>query len=472
MKSLLRTIITMMVLGLFMMGNLIASPISAQIAHHFSSEESLMNFHQAIVQLVLEIEENQKFPTGKIIEGLTQKDIEWIKVFKLLMNEAYAEENQICFFGGWPSLKIGGYCRSPWKYDDHALLKDFDPHYDRNHYCGGANLFRCNPLLFGPGDGGGGNSLSPEYDSDKGMCIRFAKISEVSRLCFEEYKKRNNARAIVLQILLRKDFKDRYVKIVEAVKEFCTKNSSYDACSILIGSAIAHENILCELGLDPEKKLGIESFYSLKNKFSDIENFILVNRKKKQIDKPKEEEIPKPIKVEVTESLKKTDGLVKFELSQGSENKGYFRKDDLGSNAGNGYYATEGIIQRIELIGKKLAEQDMVMVITEISDEGGPTIGHQGHQEGKHLDLRFMNSEGKACNVNVNPDCYDQEKTFEMLKIFVDIDPYRIKKILISDLDLIKKLNDYAQINYPNLKSQNIAILYKPTNKHIHIEYW
>lgn len=69
-----------------------------------------------------------------------------------LLNNAYASGGNICLFGGWPSQILDGKCKAPWIYGQSSRYKGVDSSYKS---CGGDNLFRCNPLLFGGASEGG-----------------------------------------------------------------------------------------------------------------------------------------------------------------------------------------------------------------------------------------------------------------------------------------------------------------------------
>jgi len=58
---------------------------------------------------------------------------------------------EFCLFGGWPSVRSGR-CNTPYSSTGKAAAAQLGTtQYDSNHFCNSKNLFRCNPLVFGPG---------------------------------------------------------------------------------------------------------------------------------------------------------------------------------------------------------------------------------------------------------------------------------------------------------------------------------
>lgn len=85
-----------------------------------------------------------------------------------ILDSAYASIDDptiYCHFGGWMTTIKNSKCQAPWSRSvrNNAELEIFGKKY-RNS-CGGANLFRCNPLIFGPGDDGKGICTTTD-DSD------------------------------------------------------------------------------------------------------------------------------------------------------------------------------------------------------------------------------------------------------------------------------------------------------------------
>ncbi len=111
---------------------------------------------------------------------------------QILIPMAYANGIDYCLFGGWISQR-NGLCRRPdsklGKEASHAA-RTFQ--YDEKHDCGSRSLFRCNPLVFGPGvdgklsgkyknlNGVGDNKNSSKY----GLCVDVSKgFANVTRDC-------------------------------------------------------------------------------------------------------------------------------------------------------------------------------------------------------------------------------------------------------------------------------------------------
>ena len=70
----------------------------------------------------------------------------FIKYYKFIQNtySAYASNDQVCFFGGWPSQMSGSYCEAPWKHQDN----DFGDSYTPDMACGNNNRRSSHPLRF------------------------------------------------------------------------------------------------------------------------------------------------------------------------------------------------------------------------------------------------------------------------------------------------------------------------------------
>ena len=58
------------------------------------------------------------------------------------------ELNELCFFGGWPSIKKDNKCLRPWKKKVEAKIKSYNLPDDQSGECR-KKYFRCNPLIFG-----------------------------------------------------------------------------------------------------------------------------------------------------------------------------------------------------------------------------------------------------------------------------------------------------------------------------------
>gem|GEM_PF-2400386 len=156
---------------------------------------------------------------------------------------------------------------------------------------------------------------------------------------------------------------------------------------------------------------------------------------------------------------------------------GYYRYNDGDKHV----FATERVAWNIKAAGKILAEKNIVMGVGELSAQGGATPGHTEHQGGRDVDLRLIgprtagannSARARPCTVN-DSSCFDRDNTFEMLKAFIDVDPYGIDKVFINDSDLQERVNDYLSDTY-GVNSFNglpIARSCSGHDNHIHVSF-
>lgn len=114
------------------------------------SKAMQIDFHEKVTELLVQSEKYETYP-NYIPSKFSSIDI--IKFLNEgIISSSYANNStQLCLFGGWPSLRSGT-CNRPWSTNAKALAESKNlPQYDSSAYCGDDKLFRCNPLLFGPG---------------------------------------------------------------------------------------------------------------------------------------------------------------------------------------------------------------------------------------------------------------------------------------------------------------------------------
>lgn len=119
------------------------------------------------------------------------------------------------------------------------------------------------------------------------------------------------------------------------------------------------------------------------------------------------------------------------------------------------FYGTERTIWRLKAAGKLLAKEQIVMGIGDISQKNGGQIKpHATHRNGLDVDLRMVDSNGanQSCKFK-NKGCYNEAKTFTMLKTLIDVDPSNAKRIIVGDRNLALKINLYHA-----KKTQNKAL--------------
>ena len=157
---------------------------------------------------------------------------------------AYGANSDLCFFGGWPSLKMGDLCRRPWGFD---MSERFGRSYDKEHFCGHADLFRCNPVLFGPGKTG--SSFDENNGGvESGLCINFRanghSIRDVTDLCMKASEK--NLDLLYLKYKADEEYRDQFDKMKEEIGLFCEENPHYSACGKLLGRvSLLNANFAC-----------------------------------------------------------------------------------------------------------------------------------------------------------------------------------------------------------------------------------
>jgi hypothetical protein len=185
--------------------------------------ETFAEFHDALLATLQEFENLNNYEDESPIEGVSKKTSSHSPrhLFQLLLSQAIAKSGgSICFFGGWPSrTSSSGLCQTPWTHSRDSELKNFGATYDRSHYCGGANLFRCNPLFFGPGKNG------------NGICVKFKKIAQVTSLCYSE--SRDQIDKIFSAYQNDELFKKRYLATVALMLKYCSTKKNHSPCQLL-----------------------------------------------------------------------------------------------------------------------------------------------------------------------------------------------------------------------------------------------
>lgn len=155
---------------------------------------------------------------------------------------------------------------------------------------------------------------------------------------------------------------------------------------------------------------------------------------------------------------------------------GYYRYND-----GDGHvYLNERVEWNLRAVGRVLAEKKMTMGVGEMSSATGSTPGHTEHQTGRDIDLRLMDHtaddgtvEGARCTVH-DSSCYSRENTFEMVKAFIDVDPYGIDSVFINDPQLQTMINNYLSDTYGidrNERGRQISRSCAGHANHIHLSF-
>jgi hypothetical protein len=231
-----------------------------QEAPYANTLESFAEYHDALLDTVMEFERSGTYEDEFPIEGKVtelQRTIRTIRLFKMLVNEAHAvEKGEICFYGGWPSRMVGGKCQAPWKNKEDSELKKLGATYTSEYYCGGVNLFRCNPMLFGPGKSG------------KGICISFKKVSEITNKCYAE--SRDQIERLYESFKTNPLFRKNYIATVSVMITFCANRKTYPACRLLTLQAGNMVTRSCGQTMDLSEMLSTGSIVTLYKELEKI----------------------------------------------------------------------------------------------------------------------------------------------------------------------------------------------------------
>jgi len=158
------------------------------------------------------------------------------------------------------------------------------------------------------------------------------------------------------------------------------------------------------------------------------------------------------------------------------EEAGYYRYNDGDRHV----FATDRVTWNIQAAGKVLADKNIVMGVGELSAEDGATPGHSEHQGGRDVDLRLVGkrnpntdvARAAPCTVN-DSSCYDRDNTFEMIKAFIDVDPFGIDKVFINDSRLQERINEYLDTAYgiQSFNGMPVARSCSGHDNHVHLSF-
>ena len=207
------------------------------------NKEDFFKRHNALIKVLIHNEKNQNYPSEIIKEGELYSSF---NIYQLIISDAYAESQTMCFFGGWPTYKQGSKCKIPWTFRSDPSLESYGARYDRDHYCGGDHLFRCNPTLFGSAPNG------------KGKCIEIENYNDVTKKCYEET--RTSIDDLYERFKSDENFKENYLNTVKSITTFCQDNSAYGACNYLLKSVDEFQEKICREEVQPTLAQNIVSF--------------------------------------------------------------------------------------------------------------------------------------------------------------------------------------------------------------------
>ncbi len=135
------------------------------------------------------------------------------------------DETVACHFGGWMTLVENSKCVPPWKRSvrDSSKLDRFGGKYTKS--CGGPSLFRCNPVVFGPGEDGDGICTSTD-DSDPNLA---------TTSCIEDFKKNPNAiREHIEKLIEDPELLSQYLAVtVESLRSCEVQSDPFSYCEEL-----------------------------------------------------------------------------------------------------------------------------------------------------------------------------------------------------------------------------------------------
>jgi hypothetical protein len=150
--------------------------------------------------------------------------------------------------------------------------------------------------------------------------------------------------------------------------------------------------------------------------------------------------------------------------------KGYYQYYPSGNaRRQDRRFGTERTVWRVEAAAQILKEKGIYMAVGDISKQGGRgTGGHKSHQKGVDVDLRLVAPDGMgtAC-AHYSQSCSSSEKTAEMIKAMIAVDPTNVRKVFINDPAVIAEVNEYSR----SLGIGDVAGTCPGHNNHVHVSY-
>ena len=111
----------------------------------------------------------------------------------------------------------------------------------------GKKLFRCNPVLFRPGESG------------KGHCITIPNYNNVTLQCFEKAAK--DPKQIFDSFKNNPTLRENYLSMAKELIQFCETSPTYSACEYLLAAIYSAQNFVCDNEL--ENLFGSREFEAL-----------------------------------------------------------------------------------------------------------------------------------------------------------------------------------------------------------------
>jgi len=193
--------------------------ISFELYHQLSFERK-KDFHQALMKVMERRTLGTRFRDSIIEERLTSSVM---KSWDFWISTAHADvENAeiFCNFGGWISeFDDEGECLAPWssKVRENSVLSVYGPVYNGEFSCGGAKLFRCNPIIFGQG---------PRDGDGKGFCATADDRDprDSTTACIELYEGGGDVETHINELKEDPEKLANYLGIASEVLRFCQKS--------------------------------------------------------------------------------------------------------------------------------------------------------------------------------------------------------------------------------------------------------
>ncbi len=161
--------------------------------------------HEQMTRVLLRIEAQEKYEEYGQGSSLSLRSL-LNGLSDALVTQCIADEGaEMCLFGGWPSYRKNGSCKTPYGSVGSSASSDLGTKsYNSDVYCQDKGLFRCNPLVFGPGIkpdlipsglgnvNGNGNKNEPYH---AGICVDISGgFNGLSEKCANASKKLDEVR--------------------------------------------------------------------------------------------------------------------------------------------------------------------------------------------------------------------------------------------------------------------------------------
>ena len=193
----------------------------------FSKDEKV-EFHKNLLGVMERGTKANIFKEKKFKVYTTYRDYKFIDLFISNAVASLDDPTVYCNFGGWITSVESSKCLTPWTRSvrNDPELEIFGSSY--RHSCGGANLFRCNPVVFGPAEEGKGFCVTTD-DSDP-------NLSTTS--CIEEFNRDPKASENLIDYLADnpKDLASYLAIAAETIRSCDVQEDPFSYCRDLIST--------------------------------------------------------------------------------------------------------------------------------------------------------------------------------------------------------------------------------------------